>query len=188
MRGWIKIGLDHAVDEPTRIYLLAAGLALIVALLSPDLLIQQFITNANPGIPGAAFALLGFAITSLSVLVSLKGSPFFLMLQAERMDLWKRLIGAFIQQASVFAVFGSVSLLINASDVNNLTGWLFKYEVFVYLTLFFSTAFCTITAVHLLRLVANVPPVQEKQPARPIDTSMLDGFVNPTDLLPPREL
>jgi len=59
------------------LYGIAALVSGLIVWLVPNGLLQAFIHNSLPAIPGVTFSLFGFAITAISILVSLKGFALF---------------------------------------------------------------------------------------------------------------
>lgn len=187
MHAPARTPLDILVDWPLLQYVVAAALALLVALVVPESALRLFVKSSLPAIPGVAFSLFGFAITAISIMVTLKGMPYFDVLQRQNFRVWKALIGSFIHEASLFALFGLLALIIPADIVPKAEGIPFLALKLGYLFLLFLVALATVSAVYMLRLVANTPPLDEPRQHK-LDTSALDTFVNPTDKFPPREL
>lgn len=187
MRTALRNLLDIGVERPSLVYILAAVLAALAVWFLPTGVLAGFLKNSYSSIPGVAFSLFGFSVTVISILTSLKGSPFFEIYQQAKFQSWKNLIGAFVQEAILYACFGLFTLLISSDQLLQFTGTGRLIALSLYCFLFLSSIFFTLSALYLLRLVANTRPVIVPA-ATPIDTSVLQGFVDPTSQHPPRQL
>lgn len=179
--------LDFLVDWPILQYAVAAVLAAVTAALVPEETLRIFMKGSLPAIPGVAFSLFGFAVTAISIMVTLKGMPYFDVMQRENHRVWKALIGSFIHEAGLFALLGLAALLIPVETLPKVTGTAFVVLRVGYLFMLFVAALATLSAVHMLRLVANTPPLDLPK-KHEIDTSALTRYVDPADQLPPRDL
>ncbi|MFN4251453.1 hypothetical protein [Deinococcus sp.] len=187
MRIAIRTALDFLIQRIWMTYLVTAVLSIAIVLTIPDVTIQKFIKNSLPAIPGVAFSLFGFAITAVSILVSLKGSPFFTLMQRQNFILWKNLISTFLQEAGLYAVFGLFTLIVSVDDMASFKGNTDLAAKFIYCFLFLSAVLVTLCAIYSLRLVANAPVVDDTRPT-PIDASSLQSFQDPANRLPPRQI
>ncbi|WP_158679899.1 hypothetical protein [Deinococcus sp. NW-56] len=154
------------VDIPLLMYLLALGGAFF-ALRLPRGFTDAFVESSLPPMPSVAFALFGFMITAISILTTIKTTPFFASLHkvtADGSSPWKRLVGAFMHLTTVFAFLGIFSISITKERLLALQNENYVLVLFIYLSLVLLAFWATAVAIYLLRLVANAPlPPAEPQ-------------------------
>lgn len=166
-RRLVQAALDFLIDTPQAMYLIAVGLSGLF-LLVPRGYTSAFIDASLPTMSSTAFALFGFMATALSILTTLKTTPFFETLQEVRAapnqnrSTWRDLVGAFLHLMGIFATLGVFSFSITKDRVAGLAQEYYNIISFLYIGMVL-TAFCaTIAAIYLLRLVANAPLPKKK--------------------------
>ena len=155
--------LDHIVNNIYLVCVLGTILSLMLILFAFDKeFIFEIISRSRSSIPSIAFSLLGFAITSLSILTSLKSNPFFIEIQAKYPFAWRNMVRSFTTASIIYSVFGSFSLFTKDTDFKTTNGLVFTILSTSYLSLIFMSFFVTVSIIHLISLIANASSAKQE--------------------------
>ncbi|GAA5532235.1 hypothetical protein [Deinococcus aluminii] len=149
-------------DRPVLLYLLA--------LVPPGLLtlggsgvMHSFVQTSLSAMPGVAFAVFGAVITALSILITLKSTPFFRRLQDDKNRVWQRIVQNFIQAALVVAALGVLALFFSPDSFSRLAPQVRQAVAFGYFFLFSASVLFLVVSLYHLRLMANAPVAHDEQ-------------------------
>ncbi|MVN86859.1 hypothetical protein GO986_08790 [Deinococcus sp. HMF7620] len=173
VRSVVRSFFDLLVGLPGLIYLFAV-LGATGTVFAPRGFTAAFVESSLPAMAGVSFSLFGFGVTALSILTSLKATPFFEKLQETDFQTWKNLVGSFLHMVTIFAMLGIFSFSITKDRIIALQGGEYNAVLFIYIALFLLAFLATAIAIYLLRGVANVKPPAPTPTISPVDPSFLN--------------
>ncbi|GAA5513882.1 hypothetical protein Dcar01_02631 [Deinococcus carri] len=150
-------------DRPALLYLLALAVSGLLVLFGGFPLMLGFVRTSLEAVPGVAFAVFGAVITALSILITLKSTPFFRRLQDDKNRVWQRIVQNFIQAALVVAALGVLALFFSPDSFARLALRVRQAVAFGYFFLFSASVLFLVISLYHLQLMANAPVAHDEQ-------------------------
>ncbi len=160
MGAWLKRQLDGFIDFPSPSYIIGIVISTTLWFLLSSSAIAKLVENSVVPMAGVVFSLFGFAITAVSIMASIKSTPFFDSLQQNNPQVWIGLINSFLNSASIYAILGLYVMFFSKDDILStfIIGFLQKSAFsFLYILLFTYSILFTFRSTITLKIVVQAP-------------------------------
>jgi hypothetical protein len=150
---------DKLLENDFYFYLILTFFGLLFGIVLTSNISEEIVKRTRSSIPGISFSLLGFAITSLSILTSLKTSQYFSLLQIKNKPIWSKIVSIFVQASVFYSIFGIFTILTSDNDFLSSELYIKKVLMSIFFILFLLSCGVTYNLIHLVSLIANTPLV-----------------------------